>query len=145
MRRDIISAAYAALMLTAIPSTGSAQEVRTTLCNLAKHGQPFSGQRVRLTVIYMSDLQERSVLLDRRCPKVRLGPYESAEPPDPSVARFDDALRGRIGDLELRQFVVEVSGRFTWHGHDEPYGALEIQKVWSYMRIHGDWKKRRGR
>lgn len=143
MRRTVTSKTCAALMLMAIPSIGFAQETRTTLCDLAKHGQSFGGQRVRLTVIYMSDLQERSVLLDRRCPKVRLGPYEPDEAPDPSVARFDDALRGRIGDLELRQFVVDVSGRFTWHGHDEPYGALEIQKVWSFKRIHGDWKKRR--
>ena len=143
MKQNVTRMACAALMLMPISSTGLAQETRTTLCDLAKHGQAFSGQRVRLTVIYMSDLLEGSDLHDRRCPKVWLGPYESADPPDASVARFDDALRGRIGDLELRQFVVDVSGRFTWHGHDEPYGALEIQKVWSYTRIHGDWKKRR--
>ena len=144
MRRNAISAACAALMLTATPSIGSAQEVRATLCDLVKHGKTFHGQRVRLTVVYISDLMERSLLLDRRCPKFRLGPYESAEPPDPSVERFDEALRGRLGDLkDKHQFVVDVSGRFTWNGHDEPYGALEIEKVWSYSRIHGDWKKRR--
>lgn len=142
MRRDINSAAYAALMLIAMPTTGFAQEAHTTLCDLAEHGQSFSGQQVRLTVIYMSDLQERSLLLDRRCPMVRLAPYDSTETPDPSVKSFDEALRGRLDDLELRQFVVDVSGRFTWHGHGEPYGSLEIQKVWSFKRIHGDWRKR---
>lgn len=128
-------------LLAATSSAGPAREVRTTLCELVSHGQPFSGRRVRFTAIYMSDLRERTVLLDRRCPRVHLGPYETTEAPDPSIKRFDDALRGRLGDLELRQFAVDVSGRFTWHGHNEPYGSLEIQKVSSYRRIHGDWRK----
>lgn len=131
-----------ALLLVATSSASPAQEVRTTICELAGHGKPLSGQRVRLTVIYMSDQLERSLLLDRRCPKVRLAPYNSIETPDPSVGRFDEALRGRLGELALRQFVVDISGRFTWHGHDEPYGSLEIQKVWSFRRIYGNWRKR---
>lgn len=129
-------------LLAVTSSAAPAREVRTTLCELISHGQPLSGQRVRFTAIYLTDLMERTVLLDKRCPKVRLIPYDSIEHPDPSVKRFDDAVRGRIDDLKLRQFVVDVSGRFTWHGHDEPYGSLEIQKVWSFKRIHVDWKKR---
>lgn len=131
-----------ALLLAVTSSAASAREVRTTLCELVSHGQPLSGKRVRFTAIYLTDLLERTVLLDKRCPKVHLTPYDSIERPDPSVKRFDDAVRGRIDDLELRQFVVDVSGRFTLHGHDEPIGSLEIQKVWSYKRIHGDWRKR---
>jgi hypothetical protein len=124
-------------LLAATSSAASAREVRTTLCELVSHGQPLSGQRVRFTAIYLTDLLERTVLLDKHCPKVHLTPYDSIEPPDPSVKKFDDAVRGRIGDLELRQFVVDVSGRFTWHGHDESTGSLEIQKVWRFKRIHG--------
>lgn len=129
-------------LLAATSSAASAREVRTSLCVLASHGQPLSGQRVRFTAIYLTDLLERTVLLDKRCPKVHLTPYDSIKGPDPSVKRFDKAVRGRIDDPELRQFVVDVSGRFTWHGHDEPYGSLEIQKVWNFKRSHGDWRKR---
>lgn len=129
-------------LLAATSSAASAREVRTNLCALASHGQPLSGQRVRFTAIYLTDLLERTVLLDKRCPKVHLTPYDPIESPDRSVKRFDQAVRGRVDDLELRQFVVNLSGRFTWHGHDEPYGSLEIQKVWNFKRIHDDWRKR---
>lgn len=140
MKPRIIGQLCVVLLLLATSSAASLQEIPTTICELVSHDQSLSGQPVRLRVIYITDLRHGAVLLDRRCPKVHLTPYDSADTVDPSVKVFDDAVYGRIDDLELRQFVVDVSGRFTWHGHGESYGSLEIEKIWSFKRIHGDWK-----
>ena len=140
MKLGISGGLCTALLLGMVSTPGLAGETRTTICELARNGRALSGKQVRLTVVYISDLTERSALLDRNCPEKIVGIHFTAKKPDQSVGEFREAFEGRLEDLEVRQFVVEVSGRFTWRSPQERYGFIEIQKVWSYRRIHGDWK-----
>ena len=134
--RSIVGAASLAILVTTPAHAAAEKTVRTSICALAQHGRELNGRRVRLTATYVTDLQEYTSLTDPHCPKVHVAPYD-AESPDESVERFDKAVKGRMEDLSARRFVVELSGRFTWKGHDEPYGSMTIDRVWSFHRTGG--------
>ena len=68
-------------------------------------------------------------------------PYYAEGAPDPSVEKFDTALRGKLDDRELRVFAIDVSGVYRWKESDTPHGTVVIEKVWSFKRRHGDWRK----
>jgi hypothetical protein len=117
--------------------------LRTSVCRLANASKDMDGYRVRLTAIYVSDLQHTSVLKDRRCAKRSLAPFAADGSADPSVEEFDSALWGELSDREVRVFVVDVTGVYRWRDGDRPHGVLLIERVWSFRRWHGDWRNAR--
>jgi hypothetical protein len=121
-------------------------ETRTSVCELAKAGDRMNGHQVRLVAVYTTDLLEHSSLDDRRCPKQYLEPdwtmLQKNARHDPSLNAFDKALYGRAPDYrELTQFSIDVSGKFVWEAGDKPHGTLIFEKIWSFKRLHGGWKK----
>lgn len=125
-----------------VNSGGADAETRTSVCQIANYGPNQDGNRVRFRAVYISDVVERTVLKDVKCPNswVGLGEQQNGID-DKSVTELEDAVRGDVvNDLELRQFVVELSGVYKWTGQ-MGHGVITITKVWNFKRINGDWKK----
>lgn len=133
--------ALAVLTLSSVSACAEPQETRTSICELVKYGEKMNGQRVRLRAIYLTDLLELSSLNDPHCPKQAVAPdWKSSR--DPSLDAFDRVLFGRPPDYrEMTQFSIDVSGKFVWNANGKPHGALMFEKIWSFKRLHGDWKK----
>lgn len=137
-------AVFLLLLLTTAPACAkSGPPTRTSLCKLVNAGEQMNGLHVRLTAIYITDLFENSSLKDRRCPTLYVVPYDSRQSPqDQSLEEFDKALYEHQLDFgELTQFSIDVSGKFVWWANNKPHGALIFEKIWSFKRIRGDWKK----
>lgn len=132
----------AGLLASTVACAQTAPPINTSICELAKIGHKMNGHRVRMTAIYTTDLLEHSSLNDPRCQDQFLEPYDSREQkPDPSVEAFNKAVIGNINDLHLRQFAIDVTGTFVWKPSAKSPGRLYINKIWSFKRLHGDWKK----
>lgn len=134
------------LLLLQTSASACAQPVlqtRTSLCKLVNAGERMNGRHVRLKVIYITDLFESSSLKDRRCPTSYVVPYDSPQSRrDPSLDALDKALYEHQLDFRERtQFSIDVSGKFVWQTGDKPHGVLIFEKVWSFKRLRGDWKK----
>ena len=127
-----------AIVLTvALPATVEAGS-GISICELVKHGEEMNGQPVRLSAIYFTDLLETSGIKDLRCPSVVLALFGSdEEPQDPSIDKFDKAVAGRLSDLRLRRFSIDVSGTFVWRKDKMPHGALIMKKIWAFKRVQG--------
>jgi hypothetical protein len=130
---------WVSLLASAI-AVAQADENRTSLCELAKAGEHMNGRRIRLTAVYLTDLLDRSVLKDRRCPEQYFA-LDWKAPLDPSLDAFEKAVYAGANDKELTQFVIEVSGEVLWQANENPRGTLIAKKIWRFKRVHGDWKK----
>jgi hypothetical protein len=116
-------------------------EIQTSVCQIATYGKKQDGERVRLRAVYISDIVERTMLKDKGCPNLWLGLAEGEiGADDKSVVALEEAVRGDIvNDAELRQFVVDISALYRSKGTGDR-ALLYITKVWSFRRIHGDWR-----
>lgn len=116
-------------------------EIQTSVCQIAAHGLKRDGNILRLRAVYISDIVERTMLKDVDCPNEWLGlAVGDNGVDDKSVAELEDAVLGDvINDTELRQFVVDISALYRSKGTNGQ-GLLYITKVWSFKRIHGDWR-----
>jgi hypothetical protein len=112
----------------------------TSICELDRGGEQMNGRHVRLTVIYITDLLERSVLKDRRCQRRYISP-DWKEPLDSSLSAFEKAVYALADDTGSKQFLVDVSGTFVRQANENPHGTLIFEKIWSFKRVRGDWKK----
>lgn len=137
--------ALSLLILSSVSACAQPGETRTSICKLVQSGRKMSGQHVRLTAVYLTDLLEGSSLNDPRCPKKYLDPDWTGSrgnaPHDVSLDAFDKALYARPDDPKLTQFSIDVSGKFVWQAGRKPHGTLMFEKIWSFKRLHGDWKK----
>jgi len=125
-----------------VSSTACAQtkEDHVSICELANAGEQMNGSHVRVSVVYLTDLLETSVLKDPRCPSVHVAPNWKTSK-DPSLEMFDEALYARPDELKLTTYSIDVSGTFVWRASENPQGTLNFEKVWSFERVCGDWKK----
>lgn len=129
-------------------SASAPEPISTTICALATRGKSMDGALVRFKAAYVTDLRHGVFLTDPTCPRVSVEQGADAPNVDPSVLRFDEAVKGNILDRRARRFAVDISGRFTWsagdmlhgipstgpHGTIPAHGVITIQKVWSYER-----------
>jgi hypothetical protein len=128
------------VLLASSAASAQANEEHVSICQLAKAGEQMNGHHVRVSVIYLTDLLETSILKDRRCPNVYIAPNWKTSK-DPSLVAFDEALYARPDDLKLTTYSIDVSGTFVWRTSENPQGTLNLEKVWSFERVCGDWKE----
>ncbi|MBB5877738.1 hypothetical protein [Xanthomonas sp. 3498] len=112
----------------------------SSICELAQRGKRISGAQVRVRAIFTSDLLERSVITDPKCPSVVVIPFDAEESKldMESMQRFDAAVAGELSDHTIRVFSVDVSGTYVWRGDEQPAGAIYIEKVWCFKRRKAD-------
>ena len=112
-----------------IVGMGAATAAPVTVCELTNSPKSFDGKDVTVSAVYMTDMLERSLLADSRCPGVTLAPYDSVSPhPDPSNERFNAAVTSNVLDRKLRVFKVVVFGRFNWNASAKQ-GRLTFERV----------------
>lgn len=112
----------------------------TTVCELAQSGEVMNGHSVHLRAIYITDLRHGTILKDRQCKSVSLSVLDAEEPVDASLKKFDEAVEGEIGDLDLRIFLIDASGVFV-QPSPGTRGAFQVEKIWDFRRLRGnDWK-----
>lgn len=136
MIRLFVSALSVVIMTAS--ASGAPDSARTSVCELARAGQRISGRSVRMTAVYVTDLLERSVLKDHRCPMAHIEPDWSLQKNpihDPSLDEFDKALYARPDEAQPTQFLIDVSGKFVWQSGENPHGSLIFDKVWSFKRV----------
>lgn len=116
--------------------------VNTSICDLAKQRGTANGMHVRVKALFSTDLLERSFITDPQCPEVVVAPFDAAKPEldTKSMKRFDRAVRGRLSDSSARVFSFNISGKYIWRMDETKSGAIYIEKVWSFKRIHDSGK-----
>ncbi|MDY4282971.1 hypothetical protein [Xanthomonas sp. LF06-19] len=122
------------------PLSGHSGDAISSICELTQRGKEAGGAQVRVRAIFTSDLLERSVITDPKCPSVVVIPFDAEESKldVESIRRFDAAVAGKLSDHTIRVFSVDVSGTYVWRGDEQPAGALYIEKVWYFKRRKAD-------
>ena len=105
----------------------------TSLCDLTSSPDKFSGKRVSISAVYITDRRHTSSLIDNRCKDVHVDPYFANAQPDSGLAKFDAAVDGEMRDMSLRVFSIEATGKFEWDPATKQ-GKLLIDNVSSYRR-----------
>lgn len=137
------------------PPASTPQATSTTVCAVSLHGKEMDGAVVRFRATYITDLRHGIFLKDCACPSIFIERGSDDANVDPSVSRFDEVVKGSVLDVKLREFHVEISGRFTWspgdmlhgvpvaapNGRIRPHGVIAIEKVWSYERVVSEKSK----
>lgn len=108
----------------------------TTICALAVQGQEkeVGDAFVRFHATYITDLRHGAFFTDADCPSLSIQYVADGVNADPSVQKFNDAVKGSILDRSERKYSVDVSGKLTWSPDGKPHGFLTLFKVWSYER-----------
>lgn len=122
------------------PMSGHSGAAISSICELTQRGKEASGAQVRVRAIFTSDLLERSVITDPKCPSVVVIPFDAEESKldVESIRRFDVAVAGKLSDRAIRVFSVDVSGIYVWRGGEKPAGSIYIEKVWCFKRRNAD-------
>ena len=124
----------------ALASSQPTQADALTLCQVAANPSKYSGKVVRVTAIYMTDMLERSLLIDPSCKTVRINLYDG--PTGPYQASIDE-LNSAEFKVHREQkpviFKLNFSAVFRTKRmpHELPFskreqGRLHLVRVWSY-------------
>lgn len=116
---------------------------KATVCSLYSHAKELNGNLVRLSGIYTTDRFENTTITDSHCPNVWIAPYDATSVDSESLKRFNDAVAGELSDSSLRVFSAEFMGKYVWRPNEKPHGAIYIEKVLSFKRLHDvdPWKQ----
>jgi hypothetical protein len=130
-----------ATLLSACGGMDATQLAATTICDLVAGNDAEPRQAARVTAVYVTDLRHGSILKDRQCKDITLAVLDAENVSrDSGLKAFDQALMDNPGDLDIRIFLIEVSGTFVRQPDETKRDGFVLEKIWNFRRLQGnDW------
>lgn len=139
---------FGALTITACSEQRSARIIDATICSLAAHPKRYENEVVRVRASVRSDGLEHTMLVDGKCPAVRVNVVPISEEPDGDLDELDAAIFAEPRGTVTKSVTGTFVGRFRWHGRKQALSIdlISATNVVTKLRDQGnaapsDWKR----